>query len=282
LMQSAAEHYGVDPMSGDAASLNPEQTARIVGGEATMWSEYVSPENIDSRIWPRTSAIAERFWSPQSVTDVDSMYRRLEETGRQLGWLGLTFRSSYKPMLRRMAGSDDLAALEVIADVVEPVKGYAREETSPVEPTSLMPLNRLIDAARPESKTALEFAQQVNALVAGNARAEVENQIRQWLLLWRDQTPKFQGLAAQSFLLQEVLPVSQSLSAAATSGLEALDYLDRGETAPESWRAEQLARLQQAGKPQAQVLIMVVPSIQKLVECSAGRTGVPAGPAAPK
>jgi len=44
-----------------------------------MWTEWVTPEILDSRIWPRTAAIAERLWSPQEVTDVASMYRRLAE-----------------------------------------------------------------------------------------------------------------------------------------------------------------------------------------------------------
>ena len=73
----------------------------------------VSPENIDSRIWPRTAAIAERFWSPQNVTDVNSMYQRLDEISRRLDWLGLTHHSSYVPMLRRIAGTDDISALRV-------------------------------------------------------------------------------------------------------------------------------------------------------------------------
>src|SRR5436309_9408595 len=74
LMWPASQHYLVDPMSDAAASLSPEESKLILGGEATMWAEYVSPENIDSRIWPRTAAIAERLWSPQNVRDVNSMY----------------------------------------------------------------------------------------------------------------------------------------------------------------------------------------------------------------
>src|SRR6266704_5314270 len=72
----AWRHYAVDPMSGDAANLSAEEKQRILGGESCMWAEYVSSENVDSRIWPRNAAIAERLWSPQEVRDPASMYAR--------------------------------------------------------------------------------------------------------------------------------------------------------------------------------------------------------------
>jgi hexosaminidase len=269
LIQPAWQHYAVDPASGAAANLSAEETARILGGEDTMWSEYVSPENIDSRIWPRTAAIAERFWSPQNVTDVNSMYERMDEISRRLDWLGLTHNSSYASMLRRIAGTDDISALRVLADVVEPVKGYAREETSPAEPTSLMPLNRLVDAARPESSTARHFAGLVDSLLAGSADVSTKAEIRKWLTLWKNNDTKLAPLESQSFLLKEVAPLSQSLSTLAASGLEAMDYLDRGEHPSDEWKAQQLAVVKQAQESKAQLLIMIAPSIQRLIDPTA-------------
>src|SRR5438094_10532229 len=105
-----------------------------------MWAEYVSPENIDSRIWPRTAAIAGRLWSPQNVRDVDSMYQRLAYVSHRLDFLGLTHNTGYAPTLRRIAGSNDTSALQVLADVVEPVMDYTREDTAPVVRTSRTPL----------------------------------------------------------------------------------------------------------------------------------------------
>jgi hexosaminidase len=271
LGQSASQHYAVDPLAQGASALTPEQQQQVLGGEACMWSEYVSPENIDSRIWPREAAIAERLWSPQSTKDVDSMYQRLERVSRELEWLGLTHDSSYFPMLRRIAGSDDTAALRVLADIVEPVKGYTRESTSPVEPTSMMPLNRLIDAARPESDVARRFGSLVNLLISGQASAENKDEMRSLLALWLGNQAKLQPLAQQSFLLKEVVPVSDALNGLASIGIQAMDYLDRSQAAPAEVRAQQLGFLQQASQPKAQVLIMIAPSIGKLVEASAGQ-----------
>jgi hexosaminidase len=269
LMWPASQHYVVDPMSDAAANLSPEESKRILGGEATMWAEYVSPENIDSRIWPRTAAIAERLWSPQNVRDVNSMYQRLEEVSHRLDFLGLTHNTGYAPMLRRIAGSDDISALKALADVVEPVKDYTREDTAPAAPTSLTPLNRVVDAARPESDTARRFSDMVNTFLSGKPKPGTETEIRASLTRWRDNQVELQLLAEKSFLVKEVLQLSQNLSTLGTAGLAALDYLDHGERAPEQWRSQQLALVEQARKQQAQLLLMIAPAVQKLIEASA-------------
>jgi len=271
LMWSAERHYSFDPLGGPGANLTPEEKQRVLGGEACMWGEYVSPENIDSRIWPRTAAIAERLWSPQEVRDVNSMYQRMEKVSRKLDWLGLTHNSGYAPMLRRMAGSDNISALRALADVVEPVKDYSRGELAAAEPTSADPLNRLVDAARPESLAARKFAGQVDQLLSGKADADAKAQIRSLLILWRDNQAKLQPLADQSFLLKEVVPISRDLSSLGSAGLSAMDYLESGQHAPADWATEQRGLVEEAKKPKAQLLLMIAPSIQRLIQASAGQ-----------
>ena len=271
LMWPAGRHYGVDPMSDAAAALSQDEKQRILGGEACMWSEYVSPENIDSRIWPRAAAIAERLWSPQQVQDVNSMYQRLAVINTRLDWLNLTHNWSYPLMLRRIAGTNDIAALRTLADVVEPVKDYTREETAPEVATSQTPLNRLIDAARPESETSRQFGNLVDAFLSSHETdPNARGQIRSFLAGWRDNDKNLQPLAGGSFLLKEVTPISQDLSAVSSAGLAAMEYLDSGQRASDAWKAQQLALLEEAKKAKDQLLLMVVPSVEKLIEASGG------------
>jgi hexosaminidase len=272
LIWPAARHYAVDPMSGGAASLTTEEQQRILGGEACMWSEFITPETIDSRIWPRLAAIAERFWSPQNVTDPNSMYQRMEEISWRLGWLGLTHESSYTPMLRRLAGREDIAALRVLADVVEPAKDYTRTEIFPQPPVKSTPLNRLADAARPESAVARDFSELVDTyLQNGQQWSAAEGQIRGWLNQWQKNHAILQPLLDQSFLLAEDKPLSEDLSALAVAGLQALDALDKSQSLPDAWRTEQMAIVARSNSPRANLLLMVAPPIQKLIDAAAPR-----------
>ena len=255
LMWPAARHYAVDPMADAAAALSPQEKSLILGGESCQWAEWVTPENIDSHIWPRNAVIAERLWSPQEVKDVASMYTRMNAISYDLEWLGLTHNSARTEMLQRMAGTSDITALRVLADVVEPVKDYNRWDDAKGPIDFHAPLTRMIDAANPESDTARRFSDLVQAFAqSGYKDQTAEAEIRSYLTTWRDNDARLHPVLAQSVLLQEDVPLSQSLSALGAAGLQALDYLDKGQPAPDSWKSQQNAVIDQAKTRQADVL----------------------------
>ncbi len=276
LMWLASRHYAVDPMSGAAASLNPEEKSRILGGEACMWSEWVTPENIDSRIWPRNAAIAERLWSSPEVQDLGSMYARLDKLSRRLEWLGLTHRSFMAPAFYRMAGTNDIFALRTLAEVVEPVKDYTRMNSLKTVWDFRGPMNRLVDIARPESDQARRLRDAVQTYIgSGYKDKAAEGEIRTRLAAWRDNDARLHPLLEQSFLLNELAPLSEDLSTLAAAGLLALEYLDKSTPSPSSWRAQQLALVERAKTPKADLLLMVVEPVQQLIERSEGQPQKP-------
>ena len=146
-MWEVRELYRVDPLP-DSLGLDTAQAARVLGGEACMWGEVLVPETIDSRVWPRTAAIAERFWSPRTVTDPDDMYRRLAVVSAQLEELGITTDDHTARMLRRVAPGLDLGPLEALLGVASPVSLGGRRFTS--QAMQFIPLSTLSEAAVPD------------------------------------------------------------------------------------------------------------------------------------
>ncbi len=263
---TAARHYAVDPVGKDAAGLPAAATSRILGGEACMWAEWVTPETIDSRIWPRMAAIAERYWSPATVTDVADMYRRLDAESRRLEATGITHRANYQPMLERLANGRPTGALMGIVDLVEPVKDYNRGRRAKF--TSLTPLNRIVDAARPESDEARDFARLVDGLLADPSRSAGRDAIVAHLKAWQDHA-RMAERVWDSPLLQEAAALGQHVALVSSVGLKALDALQK--RTPLVLAPEETDGLAKAAMPVADVALMVTPSVKKLVDAARGQ-----------
>jgi hexosaminidase len=258
----AAHHYLVDPLNPEGG-LSEAEAARVLGGEACMWAEYVSQENIDSRIWPRLAAIAERLWSPRETRDVEDMYRRLEAVTVQLEELGLTHRTYAGRMLRRLANGERVEPLETLTGALAP-KFFAREHVRPI--TQMTPLTRIVDAIVLDSRPAREFAAATDALLGDAPRfASRRERVRAFLDEWRAAYVPVRVMADRSPIMREAEPLARDLSEMSAAGLEALQYLSAGVQPPLLWREEKLVLLDRVEKMPREVEFAVLPSLRRLV-----------------
>jgi hexosaminidase len=267
LIYPASQHYLADPIPQNT-TLSAEEAKHVLGGEATMWGEWVSPETIDSRIWPRTAAIAERLWSPRNVTDIDDMYRRLAVISRQLEELGLTHEKNYGMLLRRLAAGEDSGPLRTLTSILEPVKEYHRYRMRPQ--TMLSPLTGLVDAARPDSEAARRFGASVDGFLSDAPRfALYRADLERTLVDWQTASRALEPMIDRSPALQEARPLANNLSAIAEAGLEAMSLLSKSDPATTEWRDAQLAKLDEAAKPSGALEFVVITSVRKLVIAAA-------------
>ena len=262
LMKPASVHYLNDPAPADA-DLTPTERENILGGEATMWAELVTPENVDSRIWPRTAAIAERFWSPGNVDDVKDMYRRMNVMSRRLEDLGLQHIRNQEMMLRRLTRGEDITSLKIFINIVEPIKIYTRHRQGKTY-TSHSPYTRTVDAALPDAQVAREFRWLVDEYL--DARDAVTAlKIELWLKKWEMNHGTLINAIKKSPILQEIAPVSANVRQSAVIGLEALKNLETGNVKSKEWVAHHLASLERMEKPVAELEIMIIPAVKKMV-----------------
>jgi hexosaminidase len=267
-LRPASYHYGIDPMDAAADRLTAAEASRILGGEACIWSEYTSEETIDSRIWPRLLAIAERLWSPRGVNDPASMYSRLEPVSRWLENTGIRHRSNYLPMLDRIAGVNSAVPVKILADAVESAPIQVRRDTKMYD--SFFPLNRLVDAARVESEAvrALELA--ADHVAAGAGTADEIAGLRRAFVAWREDSARLAALAGPNYLVREVLPLSTALSEVGSIGLAALALRETKPIA-EADREALERRLRSVTTDAAEVTLAAVRPVRTLLERNTGR-----------
>ena len=263
LMGTAEAHYMVDPLP-QSNDLTAEQQARILGGEACIWTEQTTPQDIDSRIWPRTAAIAERLWSPREVNNVDDMYRRLRVESVRLEALGLQHLSEEEVSLRQLARSEQIGPLEVLASVLEPVTFDERARMQ--HPNQLTPLNQLVDAIPADPPSRHNFEILVRAFLQNPAAGLAEEtQLTTAFRTWIAAEPEILHLMAGSPTLAYAVSRAQQLGEVGAVGLEAVSYLSSGVPAPAGWKASRIARLDEAEKPQALVRFTVIKPLRDLV-----------------
>jgi len=260
-MGPAEYYYLSDPVPADS-KLTGEQASHIVGGEVCAWGEFLSPENIDSRIWPRTAAAAERFWSPRAVNNMADMYRRLDAVSVWLEQDSTLHLSSTDKMLRQVSGTAELGPLGLLGKVASPEGVGVREQfyrQSPpgtqLVPTQQAPMVNVTDAVVPDPPYRRQFAALVDQLLGDAPKfAASSAELTQAFQQWRDMGPGFAAMAANAPLLQNASSRVLQLQKLGSTGLEALKYLQTGTTPPAEWSQAQITLITQAETPDASML----------------------------
>jgi len=264
----AEDHYRVDPLPSDSG-LSAEQRALVLGGEACMWSEHVGPETVESRIWPRLGAVAERLWSARSVTDVDDFYRRLAITSSGLEQLGIEQGAHPASMARRIAAPTDLPVVTGLLDLVQPATFGQRVRLQ--HTSQLTPLVRLIDAARPDpparrvwKDVAMRVAHdpQDNGLAADSLRIAFQQ--------WQRFSPAIESAASRSPLVDDGISAARTLGQLGVLGDDALARLLKGDKPDSVWTAAAKAQLDLARQPQGLLRLVVVDAVEVIVDAVKG------------
>lgn len=240
------------------------QDKPMLGGEAAMWSELEDKWNIESRIWPRAGAVAERLWSPADVNNIGDMYRRLFPLSFMLDQAGVNNLVDYDRQIRRFAGPLPVGPVKTLLDVLTPVKGYRRLVGFMHQPqavhNSLAPLDNVADVALVDSAQKHEFRRAVAQYLNAHS-ASSEEKVRNMLTLWARNDERLRPYFAQSKELQEVAEQSKNLSHLAHAGLQFLDLSRKGRTPSANQRARYEALVKEAKVSHAGTEIAVTPEI---------------------
>ena len=85
----AKKAYGFDPLAG----LAPQEAQLILGVQASFWSHIDrEPPLVDRQIFPRLLSLAERAWSPATITDWAAFKPRLNAHLDWLDHFGVAYR----------------------------------------------------------------------------------------------------------------------------------------------------------------------------------------------
>jgi hexosaminidase len=261
-MKTSEEMYLVDPLP-PGHGLTPAQAALVLGGEACMWAEQVSAQVLDSRLWPRLGAFAERFWSPAAVRNIDDMYRRLAATSVQLEIAGLSHANHTSATLRRLTGRATNPVLERLLAITMPASFGQRATIQ--RPIQFTPHTRLVDAARPDPFDRARLTRLAREVVArprsaAAPRAQLEREFQEWRTL----DGQVAALADTVPLARDGVPAARGLRRLGDIGMHALSLLDSGKPAAD-WKAQALKQVDSLSQPQGLLRLAGADAVRALL-----------------
>jgi hexosaminidase len=179
----------IEPNIPLAQHLKPKNTHNVLGGEATLWSELVTQENIDLRTWPRLFVIAERLWSQPQINNIDNMYQRLISMDKYAEKiLGLQHklqqRNGFSRLINVRYPEAKVNSLVRLAQLVEPAHYYTRHHIKYLQGKyhQLAALDSFVDFLAVESVELIELYKVIEAYQQGNksALSTIKLKVKAW------------------------------------------------------------------------------------------------------
>jgi hexosaminidase len=264
-MKRTSDYYGNDPSD---QTLDSGQASHVLGGEVCAWGELLSEELLDSRIWPYSAAIAERFWSPREITNTEDMYRRLDAVSIDLEAAGSQHITNLDKAVRRISRRDVPPFVETFFGLVEPLRLGAYREQRTI--TQLTPLTALGDIAIADPAPARRFANLVKHFLLEISQRDSSSehsgeQILQQFRTWAALKPEFQSLASITPAFRDAEGVTTDLADLSTAGEEALAFLKNNIAPPSDWTDRQTLLLLRARTSKGLLRVAVADAMEQLI-----------------
>ncbi|MEI7483627.1 MAG: family 20 glycosylhydrolase [Ignavibacteriota bacterium] len=264
LCQSMVDHYYNDPLP-ENINLTNEEKKYILGGEATMWAELVNEDNVDTRIWPRTAAIAEVLWSGRKAFGQDSLYnnemmfmRFNNFANNTLIATGVKISESKLNMFMNLKFKDDSFKIFALPEFCEPVKYYNRHRYTKYSQST--PLNRVVDIATPDAPASVYM----NNLIGKKLRGEnvpIPKNDDSFLTLEEKTLLNYQSDPTA----KELIPLFRNLNRSMKI-LEELLLIEKGASISDAKYNEFKTELTELKKPVAELEIPYIDNLLKLLE----------------
>ncbi|NMM50136.1 beta-N-acetylhexosaminidase [Marinigracilibium pacificum] len=224
LMQSVTYHYFIDPIP--TSLVNDEKAKNLVlGGEATMWSELIDENSIDSRLWPRSAAIAEIYWSERQKLDGIYLFDRLENISGHLETLGGKHISNRHTIIRRLTNShNEFNDLLYFNDLMGPYQIYTRNPKGLMY-SMLSPLNQWADAAVADPQEARNFSAAVKEFISAKHTSKL-NEIKSHFDRWINFEDLVNGLVESKPQMDSLTQTAIDFKTAGQYGNLVIDHLN--------------------------------------------------------